>query len=60
MFNGWQTGYAAFSVDVASLARVRGYIERQKEHHHTLTFKEELVRILDEEGIEYDERYLWD
>ena len=48
------------SVDIASLERVRSYIERQKEHHHSMTFKEELVRILTEQGIVYDERYLWD
>jgi hypothetical protein len=34
--------------------------EIQKEHHRTRSFKEELLRFLNEYGIEFDERYLWD
>jgi hypothetical protein len=32
----------------------------QKEHHRQKTFKVEVLEMLEEAGIEYDERYLWD
>jgi putative transposase len=38
---------------------VKGYIVSQKEHHRKKCFHEELIEFLDEYGIEYDERYLW-
>lgn len=56
----WQAGYAAFSVGQSEIARVRRYIEGQEEHHRKLSFKDELLAILREQGIEPDERYLWD
>ena len=31
----------------------------QKQHHRKQTFKEELLQFLNEYGIDYDERYLW-
>ena len=55
----WQDGYAAFSVGQSGLDDLRAYIRRQKEHHKTVGFKEELVVFLKKHGIEYDERYLW-
>ena len=36
------------------------YIENQREYHRTVTFQEELRAFLDRNGVEYDERYLWD
>ena len=32
---GWQTGYAALSVEPNDAAGLRAYIEHQKEHHST-------------------------
>ena len=40
------------------LARI--YAKFGLEHHKRLTFKEELVELLEKAGIEYDNRYLWD
>jgi len=56
----WQRGYAAFTVSVSQLERVRAYVCNQAEHHRRQTFQEELRAMLDRHGIEYDERYLWD
>ena len=56
----WQDGYGAFSVNPAEVDVVRAYIENQVEHHRKKTFKEELLEILNEYDMEYDERYLWD
>jgi REP element-mobilizing transposase RayT len=56
----WQAGYGAFTVSYSNIARVKGYIERQAEHHRVRTFQEELIAFLKRHHIEYDERYLWD
>jgi len=36
------------------------YIEKQKEHHKTQTFKEEYLTMLKMAQIQCDEKYLWD
>jgi hypothetical protein len=38
---------------------LKRYIANQKEHHRKQTFKEELLQFLEEYGMDYDERYLW-
>jgi REP element-mobilizing transposase RayT len=55
----WQTGYAALSVSPWDIDRVKNYVLNQEEHHRRITFQEEYVNILKENGIEYDEKYLW-
>jgi putative transposase len=55
----WQEGYGAFSVSKSEQQRVIKYVGNQEEHHRKLTFKEELITLLDKHEIEYDERYLW-
>ena len=57
---GWQTGYAAFTVSYSQKQTVLDYIANQEEHHHHLSFKEELVAFLKKHEIEYDEKYLWE
>ena len=56
----WQNGYGTFSVSSSRVDSVKRYIAGQKEHHRTVTFKEELLEFLRKYNVEYDERYLWD
>lgn len=56
----WQEGYGAFSFGKGDLPELQRYVAMQKEHHRKRTFKEELIYLLEESGVEYDERYLWD
>ena len=56
----WQSGYGAFAVSQDRVTGVRGYIERQEEHHRTKTFQEEYLEFLSAHGIVWDERYIWD
>lgn len=56
----WQDGYAAFTVSKSNVSGVVKYIQNQREHHRTLSFKEEYVALLVRHGIEYKEKYLWD
>lgn len=56
----WQDGYSAFTVSQSGLAAVTTYIQRQREHHCTITFQVELLAFLKRHDVVYDERYLWD
>jgi len=55
----WQEGYGAFSVSASGIPRVVSYIETQREHHHSVSFCEEFIALLERHGIEYDQEYLW-
>ena len=56
----WQTGYGAFSVSHSSAPTVARYIRTQEEHHQRISFQEEFVSFLKKNGIDYDERYIWE
>ncbi len=56
----WQEGYGAFTVAKSILPGVIKYIENQEEHHKTMTYKEEFLRFLDEQGIPYDPEHVFD
>ena len=51
----WQEGYAAFSIAFAGIERVRAYIAHQEQHHHTVSFEEELRSFLKRHNIAHDE-----
>ena len=55
----WQDGYGAFSIGKSDVPELKKYIAGQKEHHRKQTFQEELIDFLEDYGIVYDERYLW-
>ena len=55
----WQDGYGAFSIGKSDIRELKRYIAGQKEHHRKRTFQEELVEFLEDYGVAYDERYLW-
>jgi putative transposase len=55
----WQEGYGAFTVSPSQRDVVRGYIARQEEHHRLRTFQEEYIGLLEQCGVEYEERFLW-
>ena len=57
---GWQDGYGAFTVSRSGIPDLSRYIENQRKHHRTRTYKEEYLAILQRHGIEYDERYVLD
>jgi len=57
-FDGWQEGYAAFTYTIKEKEGLIRYVQHQEEHHKKMTFKEELVTLLKEHNVEFDERYL--
>jgi REP element-mobilizing transposase RayT len=58
-WNAWGKGYGAFTCTYAEKDKIISYIKRQKEHHRKKSFLEEYKRLLHENGIEFDERYLF-
>lgn len=52
----WQRGYGAFSVSPSKLDDVRGYIDRQEEHHKKSSFEDEIRKLVQSHGLEFDER----
>ena len=53
-----QRGYGAFTVSQSHVEAVSRYIAGQKEHHHKISFRDEFIRFLKENEIEFDERYV--
>ena len=56
----WQEGYGAFSYSKAQAPIVVNYILNQPEHHRKTTFKEEYLKMLQDFGIDYNEKYLFE
>ena len=57
---GWQDGYGVFSVSSSKRQTVVNYIARQKQHHKKTDYKSEFLQFLEQYGVIYDERYVWD
>jgi len=57
-FKGWQDKYGAFTYSIKEKDMIINYIKNQKEHHKHETFYDEFKRLLIENGIEFDEKYL--
>jgi len=56
-FNGWQDGYGAFTYSFKEKDRLIEYVKNQEAHHARKNYKEELLEILTEHGVEFDEKY---
>ncbi len=57
-FAGWQDGYGAFTYSIKEKDILIEYIKNQKVHHRTESFYDEYKRLLVENGVKFDERYL--
>ena len=55
----WQEGFGAFSYTKSDIPKVMEYIVNQKIHHQRRTFLEEYQKILTDQGIEFDSRYIF-
>jgi hypothetical protein len=56
---GWQDGYGAFTVSRDHRTELKRYIATQEEHHQNRGFQMEYVKLLEDNEVPYDERYLW-
>jgi len=56
----WQSGFGAFSYSSSDVGTVARYIQNQEEHHRISSFREEYVQLLNEFGIVYNEKYIFE
>jgi REP element-mobilizing transposase RayT len=57
LFNGWQDGYGAFTYSFRDKDKLIEYVKNQEIHHQVKTSRAEFIELLDEQGIEFDEKY---
>lgn len=55
----WQEGFGAFSYSKSHVPTVIRYIQNQEMHHRKRTFIEEYVKMLDDFGVDYNDRYIF-
>ena len=57
----WQKGYGAFSISGSYVDIFTRYIANQKEHHQTLTYREEVQRLMEKYNVqEFNPDYYWE
>lgn len=55
----WQNGYGAFTVSTSQIEKVKEYIANQEKHHRKFSsFRDEFIKLLRANEIEFDEKYL--
>jgi hypothetical protein len=57
-FEAWQDKYGAFNYSIRERDMIINYVKNQKQHHKKETFYDEFKRLLIENGVEFDEKYL--
>ena len=57
-FRHWQDGYGAFTASRSERNALIEYIKNQEEHHRRTSFLEEYRGLLEEAGIDFEEKYL--
>ena len=57
-FTAWQNGYGWFTYTFCDKDRLIEYIKNQEKHHEEKNYREELIELLKEHGVEFDEKFL--
>lgn len=57
-FPGWQVGYSGFTYHISAKENLIRYVENQREHHKIYSFKDELIRLLKENSVDFNDEYL--
>jgi REP element-mobilizing transposase RayT len=57
-FSNWAESYGAFTLSIKEKDSVIKYVMNQQEHHRKESFRDEFVRFLKENDVEFDEKYL--
>lgn len=57
-FNGWQLGYGAFTYSQSALGNLIKYVQNQEQHHLEISFIDEYITLLNENGIEFKEKFI--
>ena len=57
-FTGWQVGYGAFTYHISMKAVLIKYVLNQEQHHKGITFREEMIKLLNDNLVPFKEEYL--
>jgi hypothetical protein len=55
-FERWAEGSGALTYSIRDKEMIAKYIKNQKEHHAKVSFKDEYKKLLEENGIQWDEK----
>lgn len=58
-FKSWAEGSCSLTYSLKDKDTILRYIKNQKEHHKRISFEDEYRSLLEEHGIEWDERYIF-
>ncbi len=56
----WQEGYGGFTYSRSQIDNVYRYIENQELHHSKIVFREEYLKLLEENEIDFNSEYLFE
>jgi REP element-mobilizing transposase RayT len=56
-FDGWGREYCAFSKSKSDIDVTKNYIKNQEEHHHLVSYEDEMSTILTSYGMEWHPEY---
>ena len=56
-FESWGKSYCAITCSSESIPKIIDYIKNQKEHHRRISFRDELLNLLQENGITVNMEY---
>ena len=58
LFSNWAESYGAFTLSIREKDTIIKYVMNQQEHHKKENSWEEFIRLLKENGVDFDEKYL--
>ncbi|MGC7560806.1 IS200/IS605 family transposase [Pasteurella sp. PK-2025] len=56
-FHAWSVGYCALTYSEHEKEKIINYIKKQKEHHKTANFKDEIKQLFIENKIQFDDTF---
>ena len=57
-FHGWQVGYGAFTYHISMKQTLINYVLNQEQHHGKISYRDELIQLLNDNLVSYKEEYL--
>ncbi len=57
-FTGWQVGFGAFTYHISRKENLINYVKNQVIHHKAISYKDELIKLLQENFVDYNDDYL--
>jgi REP element-mobilizing transposase RayT len=58
LFPGWQAGYGAFTYHISMKPVLISYVLNQDQHHKSISYKGEMVQLLNDNLVSFKEEYL--